>query len=157
MPIWSSRSTACVQLSLRLEPAWTLITSAICPPTVRTGFREALGFWNMIAIRPPRSPRIRFSSASVSSSPSSRIDPPSISAPFGSNPSTDAAVRLLPEPDSPTSDMRVARGTRRLTPWRGMESCPPPPLNPTVRSSTASRAEDPASRPPLPPAFIPRA
>ena len=48
---------------------------------------------------------------------------------------TAAAVRLLPDPDSPTSDIRLERGTRRFTPWSGMEASSVPVRNPTARFS----------------------
>ncbi len=86
--------------------------SQICQPMVRTGFRDVIGSWKIIAISLPRIDRIEAPSggreARSTSPPSSErrntIRPPSIfPLRFGRRFMIDSAVTLLPQPLSPTT------------------------------------------------------
>ena len=80
------------------------MASAICSPTVKTGFSEVMGSWKIIEISLPRIFRI------CAGGKSSRFLPlymirPSVMRPggVGIRRMIDSAVTLLPQPDSPTT------------------------------------------------------
>src|SRR6476620_11404285 len=70
---------------------------------VNAGLSDDIGSWKIMAILLPRTARMPGSSSFNRSTPSNRISPLSIRpGGFGIRRSTDSAVTLLPEPDSPT-------------------------------------------------------
>ena len=86
-----------------------------------------------MAIRSPRTARIRRSVSVVSSPPSNRIEPVRV-APLGSSPMMARLVMDLPEPDSPTMPSVPPGATPKPMPSTTAVS----PKR-TVRSSTVSR------------------
>ena len=103
MPTRRSISSACRSAS-RLE-AWpcTIRLSATWAPTAINGLSEAIGSWKIIDRRRPRTARISASPFLSRSAPSSSTSPAVAVAAAGSSRITESAVRLLPEPLSPTS------------------------------------------------------
>ena len=91
--------------------------SAIWKPTLNTGFRLDIGSWKIIEISLPRISRMRDSENPSTSCPSNTIRPLSI-RPVGeaTSRSTDSAVTLLPQPDSPTMPSVPPAGRSKLTP-----------------------------------------
>ena len=89
-------------------------------------------------MRPPRMSRIFALGTRLRSSPSNRMDPARISPPAGSRRSTDQAVWVLPEPDSPirpcTSPRRMSSDTLSTTRVTEPSACG----YPTARSSMSS-------------------
>ncbi len=51
-------STVLAIASRRPSPSWSRTASAICSPTVNTGFSEVIGSWKIIEISLPRIFRI---------------------------------------------------------------------------------------------------
>ena len=70
---------------------------------VITGLSEVIGSWKIIEISLPRMLRMAAASRATRSTPSRRIEPPTM-RPGGSATRRirDSAVTLLPQPDSPT-------------------------------------------------------
>ena len=97
------KSTAILRASIRSTPWCFTITSVICEPIVRIGFKEVIGSWKIVAIFLPR-----ISSQSLSEVFSNRFLPskmilPCGILPFFSNIPVNVFVNTdLPEPDSPT-------------------------------------------------------
>ena len=102
IPTSSSSSIVRSRASARSSPRWWRSTSPICRPTVKTGFSDVIGSWNTNEISRPRTLRRVASSADSRSRPSKRAVPDSC-AEAGSSRSSDIAVTLLPQPDSPTT------------------------------------------------------
>src|SRR5712671_1638369 len=77
--------------------------SAICHPTVYTGVSAVIGSWKIIAISPPRTPRISRCESRITSRPRSSTSPSTTA--FGSRISRITAIieTVLPDPDSPTT------------------------------------------------------
>src|SRR3954447_16066742 len=101
----ASSSIARARAFSRLIPrSCSRSASAICCPTVITGFRLVIGSWKIIPIWLPRSFRSSLAGIFSRSRPSKRISPPTI-RPGGLwiSPRIDIAVTLLPDPDSPTT------------------------------------------------------
>ncbi len=70
---------------------------------VRTGLSEVIGSWKIIARRSPRIASRWLSLAARMSVPSTTMEPDATRPTLGaSSPITERAVRLLPQPDSPT-------------------------------------------------------
>ena len=94
-----------------------MMFSAIWKPTLNTGFRLDIGSWKIIEISLPRISRLRGSGNRSRSCPSNRMRPVSM-RPGGeaTNRSTDSAVTLLPQPDSPTMPSVAPAGRSKLTP-----------------------------------------
>ena len=102
MPTRAMIAMASFRAAARDSPRCSSKASSTCSPTRISGFSEATGSWKMIAASLPRTSDSSASESPVSSRPPSRIEPPEIRAAPGSRPSTESAVRLLPQPDSPT-------------------------------------------------------
>ena len=82
-------------------------------PTVKTGLRLVMGSWKTMPIRPPRTARISDSGSASRSVPSSEMRAPSSIRPGGGTRRSRARlVRLLPQPDSPTSARVSPRAMR---------------------------------------------
>ena len=92
-----------------------------------------MGSWKTQAISLPRSACSSGSAACSSSRPCHRMRPLR-SALSGSRFSTDIAVTLLPEPDSPTSATVVFSGMSKLTPLTASARTPLPMRKATRRS-----------------------
>jgi hypothetical protein len=106
--------------------AW--ITSVICAPTVKTGLRLVIGSWKIIAIRRPRTRRSASpSSESRSVSPKRTALPVSMRPGGGTRRSRARLVRLLPQPDSPTSASVSPRSSVKLTPSTALTRVPSAP------------------------------
>ena len=117
MPTRPSISIARVRRLLRLSPSWIRAISAIWRPTVCTGLSAVSGSWKIIAISPPRTERIRDSSAVSRSSPFQNTPSASmIAGGLGISPMMLIAVTDLPEPDSPTTANTSPRLMSKLTP-----------------------------------------
>ena len=84
---------------------------------VITGLSEVIGSWKIIEISLPRMPRMVASSTATRSTPSRRIEPPTM-RPGGSATRRirDSAVTLLPQPDSPTMASVSPRWSENDTP-----------------------------------------
>ena len=89
--------------------------SAICLPTVCTGFSAVRGSWKMMAISAPRMWRMVSSLQPRRSRPFQKMPSASIRA-SGSSPRMLMAVTDLPEPDSPTTAKTSPRWTSKDTP-----------------------------------------
>src|SRR5712692_8910948 len=111
--------------------------SAICQPTVYTGVNAVIGSWKIIAISPPRTPRISRCDSRIRSRPR-RSTSPSTTA-FGSRINRITAIieTVLPDPDSPTTPTTSPSPTeseRRST----ARTIPFSVWNDTLRSRTSS-------------------
>src|SRR4051812_23715261 len=92
-------------------------TSAICSPIVKAGLRELIGSWKIMAMRSPRSARMRSGGKESRFTPSNRISPPTIRpGGCGTSPMIESAVTLLPHPDSPTMPSVRPASSSKLTP-----------------------------------------
>ncbi|MNN83092.1 hypothetical protein D3C81_2001010 [compost metagenome] len=90
-------------LSRRI-PMWSISTSASCFSMVCSGLSDTIGSWKIIEIWLPRTLRSSASDACNSELPLNRISPPGYTTGGeGNSRSTERAVTLLPEPDSPTN------------------------------------------------------
>ena len=89
--------------------------SAICCPTVNTGFKEVIGFWKTIENSFPRSSRILRSPYPAISSPLTRIFPFLIFAFSGSSFIMLLQSTLFPQPDSPTTASTSPAFREKLT------------------------------------------
>ena len=98
----SSSSSTRASTAAPVSAVWRVTASAICAPTVITGFSDSPGSWKIIATRRPRTSRICDSGNVSRFSPASSTMPPSISPASGSRRMIDSAVIDLPQPDSPT-------------------------------------------------------
>ena len=116
MPTCWKSSTVRALAAQRSRRRWRRRTSATCRPTGYTGFREVIGSWKIMAIRLPRSFRSAPSPKVRRSVSPKRISPAATRPAGGTRPSTDRAVTLLPQPDSPTSPTILPRGMARSTP-----------------------------------------
>ncbi len=136
IPTRRSSSTARRRLAPPDAPSTRRGTSATCAPTVCTGSRPLRGSWKTIASRPRRARRAA-GPANGRGSPASSTTPRSARTPGGNKPISALKVRLLPEPDSPTTPREPPAGTSKPTSrtatWR---AAPRPTL--TVRSDTLS-------------------
>jgi hypothetical protein len=108
-------------------PRCWISASAIWKPTGSTGLSEVIGSWKIMPMRLPRIACFPASFAAVMSTPSTTMRPLEMRpTPAGSRPMTDSAVRLLPQPDSPTRASVSRRRTSKLTSrtascqWRAM-------------------------------------
>ena len=101
----TSSSIASAALAAAPRPCRRCVTSAsmICAPTVISGLSEAVGSWKIIDMTSPRIAARPASSSGAMSRPSSTIAPERRRATGGSSPMMARAVRLLPQPLSPTS------------------------------------------------------
>ncbi len=130
---------------------WTS-DSAIWKPIGRTGFSEVIGSWKIMPMRSPRIACAVAALAAVMSMPSTVMRPLEMRpTPAGSRPITESAVRLLPQPDSPTS-ASVSRGwTAKLTSrtasnhWRSMRIDVVSPSTISAGLSAPGAASDVAS------------
>ena len=136
IPTRRSSSTARRRLAAAGSPSTRRGTSATCAPTVCTGSRPLRGSWKTIANRPRRTLRAR-GPAKGRGSPASSTTPRSARTPGGNNPISALSVRLLPEPDSPTTPRDPPAGTSKPTSWTATwRRAPLPTL--TVRPDTLS-------------------
>ena len=83
---------------------------------LNTGFSAVIGFWNTRPAWVPRTSRILSSSSASRFTPLSSTEPDSIRPGGATSRSTDMAVTLLPEPDSPTRPSVSPRPTVNDTP-----------------------------------------
>ena len=113
----TSPSSASARAQAARRPRRMCLTSGSqsCWPTLNTGLSELIGSWKTHAISLPRSACSSGILACSRSRPC-HITRPLRSALSGSRLSTDIAVTLLPEPDSPTSATVRFSGTSKLTP-----------------------------------------
>ena len=138
MPTRSRSSTARARASFLLRPWWRRSTSPICRPMVRTGFREVIGSWKIIAMSLPRIFPYALSSPPASSRVPSLIDPV-MCAVGGSRPMTAMEVTDLPQPDSPTT-ARTSPAARSNETWSTAWTVRASVRNETDRSRTLSTA-----------------
>ena len=137
MPTRRSISSARARPCAREAPRCRRGPSAICSPMRSAGLSEVMGSWNTIAIRSPRR-----SEAPSMSRPSNRAAPPERrSGGVGSRPISASAVRLLPQPDSPTIASVSARPARSASVRRRATSS-----RVARRAQSAARAGSRASR-----------
>jgi len=101
MPVRASNSMARARAALGSRPSCRVNTSPIWLPTVNSGFSAVIGSWKIMPIRAPRMPRICTSDSAIRSWPAKRMWPLEVAA--STRRSTESAVMLLPDPDSPTS------------------------------------------------------
>ena len=86
-------------------------------PTVNTGFSEVCGSCRIIEMRRPRMLRISRSLLSSRFSPCRRMVPCTMRATGrGTSRSSDSAVMVLPQPDSPTMPSASPCRSEKLTP-----------------------------------------
>ena len=98
-------------------PRCSTSASAICRPTVSTGFSEVIGSWKIIEMALPRTLRISGSASSSRLRPSNSMRPSAMRAGgIGSRRRIDIEVTLLPQPDSPTIASVSPGITSKLTP-----------------------------------------
>ncbi len=105
MPVSASNLIAACADSAGVRAFFSCKTSAICSPTVNSGFRAVIGSWKIIAMSWPRIPRkARSGRDSRSTAPScpAKVALPLMAA-FCTRRSRLSAVTVFPEPDSPTS------------------------------------------------------
>ena len=109
-------------------------TSAICQPTVKTGFNDVIGSWKMTEMSLPRILRSSSSEAVRRLRPAKEIRLSSPTIAFsGSSRTIDIAETLLPEPDSPTSASVPFSGTSKLMSRTASTTRCLPSLNETSR------------------------
>ena len=112
-----SAATASFITSARGARLRRRIASRNWSPIVNTGLSEVCGSCSTIEMRRPRISRISAGVRSRMFSPSSSTSPLMVRAPpFGSRRISDSAVRLLPQPDSPTRPSTSPRRSEKLTP-----------------------------------------
>ena len=88
--------------------------SAICQPTVNTGFSAVEGSWNTMATSRPRICRSLAALTLITLFPLISTAPQLVAV-SGSSPRMVFAVTVLPEPDSPTMARTSPGLTSRLT------------------------------------------
>ena len=115
IPTSPSSAWARAQAWLRDKPMCLMSGSVSCWPTLNTGLSELMGSWKTQAISLPRM-ACKSRMLACSKSRPSHMTWPERTALSGSKFSTDMAVTLLPEPDSPTSATVLFSGTSKLTP-----------------------------------------
>ncbi|MNQ05952.1 hypothetical protein D3C85_186930 [compost metagenome] len=108
MPVSASSCTEASCAARADSPSCNSSTSAIWSPTVYSALSAVIGSWKIIAISLPRMPRSSRSGIdSRSRAPRCACDPDRVATPsrsaFCTSRSSDSAVTVLPEPDSPTS------------------------------------------------------
>ena len=108
--------TDCLLLRPPFRPLRAAIDSVSWLPMVNTGFSAVCGSCRIMDILRPRISRTSGIRMRTMSSPSSRMRPPTIRAASGSRRSSESAVMLLPEPDSPTSPSVSPSRIWKLTP-----------------------------------------
>src|SRR5215475_13805187 len=118
---------------------WKNAGSATCRKMVKSGFREAMGSWRIMAIRRPRIRRNSRWLLRVRSSPSNRTRPPTMRAARGRRPTIDRHVVVLPLPDSPTSPKVSPSWRVKLTRSTALTIRLPPKVKKCVWSSKSSR------------------
>src|SRR5215207_961677 len=116
MPTSRSISTTRALASRRPTLRCCRSDSATWLPTRAVGSSITFGCWNSIATLLPRIWLRRLDGIDSRSSSSRRASPPTTSASGGRRPITVNAVRLLPEPDSPTSATISPRSILRSMP-----------------------------------------
>ena len=137
-----SRSIARANAARRDRPWCCSDTSASCRPTRRAGLNDVIGSWNTMASDVPSSRSEAAASGVPANSSRSAVTTPGASI----RRDTASAVRLLPEPDSPTTPIASPGRTLKLTPRTGTVH-PFGPGNATRRFSTTSTASAGAVRP----------
>src|ERR1041384_4080104 len=147
MPTWSSSSVARMSAAFLFMPKCVSSASRICRPIVSTGFNDVIGSWKIIAISLPRILRSSLSRSVSRSRPPKSVVPPVTRPARGRMPSSESAVTLLPQPDSPTMPSVSPAATSNempLTAW----TVPRWVWNSTRRPSTWRRAGelDPATQ-----------
>ncbi len=119
---------------------WSCRTSAICQPTVNTGFSDDIGSWKTTEMSLPRIVRSESIGSVRRLRPpnSTRLSGPTIAF-SGSRRTIDIADTLLPEPDSPTSATVAFSGRSKLTPRTASAMRCLPSRKDTRRSRTEIR------------------
>src|SRR5258708_5762738 len=102
MPTLPSTETALVKAFAFYSARWSISGSPTCHPTLKTGFRDVIGSWKIIAIDSPRIPCISDSLSFVRSLPSYITRPLTTRPGGGISRIRLSAVTDLPLPDSPT-------------------------------------------------------
>jgi len=117
MPTVSNISMAFSSASFLVHFSWTRITSAICSPTLTTGFRDDMGSWKIMDIWLPLTARISAPLAFKRSLPSNSMTPPSI-LPGGSGIRRMMLLAsvVFPAPVSPTRP-RVSPSSSSRSTW----------------------------------------
>ena len=137
MPTSAKRRMVSARASRPPMPRCRRNTSSTCRPTRRTGLSAVMGSWKIMAMwGPRRRRRWRAERPRTSTWPRgvcSRMRPDA-RAPSGRSPMTALAVRLLPQPDSPTRQTMPPRGTARERSWTARNG-PSSPEKLTVRRS----------------------
>jgi len=117
MPTSRNSSIALARAALAFMPSWTMNTSPIWRPILKTGLSEVMGSWKIMEIRRPRMARISASPRVSRSLPSNRMRPSTI------RPGGVAISRMmeseatdLPQPDSPTRQSVRPLSTENDTP-----------------------------------------
>src|SRR3954471_2808560 len=133
----SSSSIARFRASRRDSPRWCRSTSPIWLPILNAGFSEVMGSWNT---NPISRPRIRRSCDGVAPRRSrpSNLARPVTCAVSGSSCSSDIALTLLPQPDSPTTPSTSRFSSENESPSTAW-TVPSSVSNRTERSCTSSR------------------
>ena len=116
MPTRPRASMAMARAASLVTFWWAQIISTIWLPTLKTGSREVIGSWKIMAISLPRRATSCFLESFIMSTPSKSISPPMILPFWGSSRMMEVAVTLLPEPDSPTMPMVLPASRVKLTP-----------------------------------------
>src|SRR5262245_1585312 len=84
---------------------------------VNAGLSELIGSWKIIAMRSPRSARMRSAGSVRRSTPSNSTWPPAMRpGGCGTSPMIESALTLLPQPDSPTMPSVRPASSSKLTP-----------------------------------------
>ncbi len=154
MPTWASVSTTRSRSRRRRSDRCSAIASSIWSPTRKTGFREAPGFWKIIAMSLPRMRARAASSRERRSRPPNRTSPETRPGGRRISPRIASDVSDLPAPDSPTRPTISPRRIWKSTPSTARRG-PSSELNSTVSprtSRTIGGGAPAAAPPPDPPA-----
>ena len=101
MPVLASNSIAVCADWARVRACFSIKTSATCAPTVIKGLSAVMGSWKIMATLLPRTPRNSRSESCSRSRPFSSAWPAMCASP--ARRSSESALTVLPDPDSPTS------------------------------------------------------
>src|SRR5580765_3213034 len=149
MPTRSMSATACRRAASAPIASCERMTWAMASPTRSTGFSDDIGSWKIMAMREPRRACMSRAGRSSRDAPSKVMRPPT-RAVRGTRPRIARAVRLLPEPLSPTSPSASPGAMENEMP-RTARTRPPP--KPTVSPSTARPRSDTAGSGTVEPAY----
>ncbi len=134
-----SSCSARARRALREPPSCSAIVSISWKATVNDGFRLEVGSWKIMAISAPSSARRSRCAIARRSRPAKKSRSALTRPGSSTRPSSDSAVTLLPDPDSPTIPTTSPGAIEKLTSSTATRDAPPA-ANSTRRRSTSSSA-----------------